>query len=154
MSLVADKTGLLFSRFMPIIVKTRNAFTSDVFDVRIFPENYSGAPSETFIKFAAVEVLDVQLLPDIFEKLPEIKGQYAVFNHKGTAGDSFNTFNFIFSQWFPNSDFIVDSRPHFDILPSGYNPTDQNAVHEIWIPITSRTKPHATPAAFTSNSTT
>ena len=31
--------------------------------------------------------------------------------------------------------FEVDNRPHFEIFDDTYNPLDENAQEEIWIPI-------------------
>lgn len=153
MSIAADKTGLLFSRFMPLIGKTRNMFSSEVYDVRVFPEHYTGSPSEDFMKFAAVEVKDLKMLPEDFVQLPEINGAFAVFRHKGSADEGHKTFHFIFTEWFPNSEFVMDNRPHFDILPPGYSPMDKNAIHEIWIPVTSRSIPQMKSSPLQSNPT-
>ncbi|MFN9597179.1 MAG: GyrI-like domain-containing protein, partial [Bacteroidota bacterium] len=48
---------------------------------------------------------------------------------------AFKTFHHIFNEWIPNSEFNIDQRPHFEIMPEGYKADDPNAMEEVWIPI-------------------
>jgi AraC family transcriptional regulator len=43
-------------------------------------------------------------------------------------------FRYIFQNFIPENQFEVDHRPHFEILDD-YNPNDDSAEEEIWIPI-------------------
>ncbi len=61
-------------------------------------------------------------------------GLYAVFTHLGPATD-LSTVMYIFQDWLPLSDYVLDDREHFEVLPQGYKPTDPNAREEFWIPV-------------------
>jgi AraC family transcriptional regulator len=65
--------------------------------------------------------------------LPE--GLYAVFNYKGAASQGANMFRYIFGTWLPASDYLLDNRPHFEILGEKYKNEDPESEEEIWIPI-------------------
>lgn len=62
-------------------------------------------------------------------------GSYAVFDYKGDGSDAAAFFEAIFSDWIPNSDYVVDDRPHFEILGEKYKKGDLNSEEEIWIPV-------------------
>jgi AraC family transcriptional regulator len=62
-------------------------------------------------------------------------GQYAVFIHNGPASAAPKTMQHIFGTWLPASEYELDSREHFEILPEGYDPFDKHAQEEVWIPI-------------------
>jgi AraC family transcriptional regulator len=62
-------------------------------------------------------------------------GLYAVFLHKGAASTGQKTFQYIFEMWLPNSGYLLDNRPHFEILGAKYKNEDPNSEEEVWIPI-------------------
>ena len=64
--------------------------------------------------------------------LPE--GNYAVFNYKGLSTDT-AVFHYIFFEWLPNSDWVLDDRPHFEVLGSKYKNDSVDSEEEIWIPV-------------------
>jgi AraC family transcriptional regulator len=37
--------------------------------------------------------------------------------------------------WLPGSDFVLDTRPHFEVLGDQYKNNDTTSEEEIWIPI-------------------
>jgi len=68
-------------------------------------------------------------------------GLYAVFIHTGAASTAPKTFEYIFETWLPNSEYLLDNRPHFEILGGKYKNEDPSSEEEIWIPIKPRKKP-------------
>jgi AraC family transcriptional regulator len=62
-------------------------------------------------------------------------GLYAVFLHKGAASTGGKTFKYIFETWLPNSCYLLDNRPHFEILGAKYKNDDPGSEEEVWIPI-------------------
>ena len=64
--------------------------------------------------------------------LPE--GQYAVFQYKGLSSDN-SIFQYIFGTWLPGSDYVLDDRPHFEVLGDKYKNNDPASEEEIWVPI-------------------
>lgn len=139
MSLIQDTTFKLFSTFMPRRkeVATIAAF---IYDLKEYPENYFNQfnPAAVFTKWALVEVSDVNDIPDEMEAFYLEAGLYAVFKHKGQLTDN-SIFTYIFTEWLPKSGYIIDNRPHFDVMHEKNKTNDTNAVQEIWIPIQERT---------------
>lgn len=62
-------------------------------------------------------------------------GLYAVFIHKGDASKAAQTFQYIFGTWLPNSAYVLDDRPHFEILGEKYKRDSPDSEEEVWIPI-------------------
>ncbi len=61
-------------------------------------------------------------------------GLYAVFFYKGLNTD-LTIFNYIFTKWLPASEYILDDRPHFEIMGAKYKNNDPGSEEEIWVPI-------------------
>lgn len=110
-------------------------FGNRYFSVSQYPLEYFGHfdPSKEFVKWATMETPGNA--PDTMETLEIMDGTYAVFIHHGPAALAFKTFHRIFNEWIPNSEFNIDQRPHFEIMPEGYKADDPNAMEEVWIPI-------------------
>ena len=81
------------------------------------------------------EVTDFDNVPAELETVTVPSGLYAVFTHKGDASTAAKTFEYIFTNWLPNSDYLLDNRPHFEILGEKYKNNDPTSEEEIWIPI-------------------
>ena len=47
----------------------------------------------------------------------------------------------IFGRWLPQSEYELDDREHFELLPEGYSPVDPEAEEEVWIPIKRNSDP-------------
>ena len=62
-------------------------------------------------------------------------GLYAVFVHRGPASSGEKTFRYIFGIWLPASEYVIDDRPHFEILGEKYKHDDPDSEEEIWIPV-------------------
>jgi AraC family transcriptional regulator len=139
MSLSEDKTFQLFSTFMPRKKEILNLKNHDIYDLIIYPKDYflSFNPTSHFKKYALVEVLDLENVPEEMESFTLSKGKYAVFTFKGYVPNQAN-FEYIFSEWLPNSVFNLDDRPHFDILSEKIQQKSPDAYQEIWIPITTK----------------
>lgn len=136
MSLTENKTFELFSNFMPRRKEIVNVLKSDVFDLIIYPTNYFSTfnPSTSFIKWALMEVSSFENIPNEMETFVLSSGQYAVFDYKGLSTDK-SIFEYIFKTWLPNSNYLIDNRPHFEVLGEKYKNNDPNSEEEIWIPI-------------------
>ena len=141
MSLVDDKTFQLFSTFMPRRKEIVGANDKAVLDLKIYPEGYFQHfnPARRFTKWALVEVDALEHIPDGLALFHLSGGRYAVFAQR-RASQSNRIFEYIFSEWLPGSEFVLDNRPHFDILSAGPKRNDPDAEEEIWIPIASKPK--------------
>lgn len=136
MSLTGNKTGELWGNFMPRRREVRNNLTNDLFSLQVFDKSYFNNfdPATEFEKWALVEVSDFEHVPSGFETFTLKSGQYAVFTYKGSGKDN-SIFEYIFSTWLPDSGYITDDRPHFEILGDHYKNGDPDSEEEIWIPI-------------------
>jgi len=139
MSLVDNKTFQLFSEFMPRRKEILNTISNDIYDLIVYPTGYFSDfnPTNIFKKWALLEVSDVVDVPNEMESFKLKSGLYAVFDYKGLSTDK-SIFNYIFETWLPNSNYLIDSRPHFEILGEKYKNDDPNSEEEIWIPIKSK----------------
>ncbi len=135
MSLSNNKTSELWQQFMPRRSKVKNRLTSEFISMQKYPDNWDFSPDSLFVKWAAVEVLSFTEVPREMETYLLKSGKYAVFIHHGPASAAAKTMQYIFEQWLPKSEYNLDNREHFEILPLGYSPVDPNASEEIWVPI-------------------
>jgi AraC family transcriptional regulator len=136
MSLVNNKTSQLWSQLVPRIKEIQNKVSKDKISMQVYPPLYYQHfnPRNEFQKWATVEVHDFQNIPDGMKTFVLEGGLYAVFDYKGSSADN-SIFQYIFSKWLPNSPYLVDDRPHFEVLGSKYRNNNPNSEEEIWIPI-------------------
>ncbi len=134
MSLTNNKTGELWGTFMPIREKIKNNLNSELISLQIYERGFKYSPDTEFEKWALSEVTDFDNVPNYMETFTLEGGLYAVFNYKGNSNDT-SIFQYIFTNWLPNSAFLLDNRPHFEVLGEKYKNNDPNSEEEIWIPI-------------------
>ena len=137
MSQVSDETSLLWREFGARRAEVTPRATTNSISMRVYPGDVTQVfdPTARIRKWAAVEVRDFGTIPDGMTAWTTAGGLYAVFVHQGPATD-LSTFEFIFGEWLPDSDFELDRREHFEILPADYRPLDAEAREEICVPIT------------------
>lgn len=138
MTFADNKTASLWKDFMPRRKEIKNNLTNELISVQVYDEPFNLKEFNqhaSFQKWAAVEVADFDTVPFDMETYTLPGGLYAVFIHKGSNKDN-KTFQYIFTTWLPNSDYILDDRPHFEILGAKYKNDDPDSEEEIWIPIT------------------
>jgi AraC family transcriptional regulator len=136
MSLAGNRTSELWKSFLSGHKEIANKLTSDFISMTIYKPSYFAAfnSAAEFEKWAAVEVTDFESEPNDMEHFILPGGLYAVFNYKGSSADS-RIFQYIFGTWLPNSDYLLDDRPHLEILGEKYKNNDPNSEEEIWIPV-------------------
>jgi AraC family transcriptional regulator len=138
MSHASNRTAELWKSFMPRRSEITNRVSSDLISLQVFgPEFFSSFdPDREFEKWALAEVSDFDPMPDHMAPFVLKGGQYAVFQYRGPAGDP-RVFQYIYGEWLPSSGFILDDRPHFEVLGAKYRNNDPHSEEEIWIPIVS-----------------
>lgn len=135
MSLAENKTFDLWRSFMPERMKAPNKVSNDLISMRVYNEPMQLEDmSQQFEKWAAVEVGDFDTVPEGMEQFNLPGGLYAVFDYKGLNTDS-SIFIYIFKEWLPQSAFMLDDRPHFEVLGEKYKNNDPQSEEEIWIPV-------------------
>jgi len=139
MSRSNDQTSQLWRNFMPCRASVLNRTNANFMSMQIYPNGpiQIADPAAKLIKWAAVEVEDFSSLPDSMERYTLGGGLYAVFDHNGPATD-LSTVMYIFSEWLPQSNYVLDDREHFEVLPADYKALDPNAHEEFWIPVKPR----------------
>jgi len=135
-SLTNNKTGEIWKNFMPRRKEITNNLSNDLISMAIYKPNHFAdfKPTNEFEKWAAIEVVDFKSIPNGMETFTLKGGLYAVFDYKGSSTDM-SIFQYIFGTWIPKSDYILDDRPHFEILGNKYKNADPDSEEEIWIPI-------------------
>ena len=135
-ALIDNKTMQLFKAFMPRKKEIQNTINKDVFDIRVYPTDYyqNFNPANNFTKWAAVEVSTFANIPNGMKAITVVTGKYAVFTIKSANSNS-GTFQYIFTEWLPNSGYRLANRLHFDILGEKVQQRLPDAEEEIWIPI-------------------
>lgn len=136
-SLVQNRTAELWRSFMPHRKSISNSINTLLYSVQLFGSDYFNIynPAAEFEKWAAIEVTGFDDLPNGMEALTIPEGLYAVFIHKGPAAEGPKTFQYIFTQWLPQSGYEVDSRPHFEVMGEKYKADSPDSEEELWVPV-------------------
>lgn len=137
-SLADDGTSELWRSFRSRVPDVSGRVGEEAYSVRVYGPEYSFQsfdPAAQFDKWAAAEVVGDAVLPAGFEELTVPPGTYAVFVHRGTPARASETFGYIYGTWLPRSEFELDRRPHFEVLPEGWSPFDEAAEEEVWVPV-------------------
>ena len=137
MSFSNNKTFELWSSFMPRRKEIQNKTGTELHSIQVYsPLFFSNYNTKAeFEKQAAIEVTDLDTIPEGMQPFILPGGLYAVFLYKGAANDAAKTFKYILGTWLPNSEYLLDNRPHFEILGEKYRRDDPDSEEEIWIPI-------------------
>jgi AraC family transcriptional regulator len=140
MSFVENKTFQLWSGFMPRRKEIKKTVDLNLYSLEVFNDGYFDDfdPNKSFQKWAAVEVTDFDNIPSEMETLVIPTGLHAVFLHKGPATEAHKTYNYIFAEWLPSSEYEVDYRPHFAVMDEKYKKDSPDSEEEIWIPVKKR----------------
>jgi AraC family transcriptional regulator len=136
MSLINNKTGELWKTSIPKLKEITNNITNDFISMQIYGPSYFNEfnPANEFEKWATIEVSDFDNLPSGIETFNLESGLYAVFEYKGSSLDN-SIYQYIFGTWLPKSKYLLDNRPHFEVLGEKCKNADPNSEEEIWIPI-------------------
>lgn len=122
---------------MPSIKDINNNITNDRFSLQVYDANHfdNFNPNREFVKWALVEVSDFENVPIELETFELMGGEYAVFIHQGDTKEFYKTSQYIYGVWLPNSEYVLDDRPHFEVLGNKTKKDDPNSEEEVWIPI-------------------
>lgn len=136
MSFADNKTGLLWSSFMPGVNKIQNRITSNRISMQLYSLSFFSEfnPSTTFEKWAGVPVSSAQHIPAGLECYAIPSGLYAVFHYVGYSANP-EVFQYIFTEWLPDSNYLLDDRPHFEVLGEKYKNNAPESKEVIWIPV-------------------
>lgn len=141
MSLTEPKTHELWHKFKKAIStfipdESINYFSVDHYHSIDYFSNFS--PATKFTKWAAIEEIDFHINSIELERTTIPAGKYAVFLYHGHPQKAYSFFQYIFSEWLPESEFVLDDRPHFAKMDNKYKNDSDDSKEEIWIPITNK----------------
>jgi AraC family transcriptional regulator len=136
MSLANSKIAELWQSFLPHKKEIPNLVSTDLISLVVYHSTHftNFNPTNEFTRWATVEVKDFYKVPSEMHSFILPSGLYAVFEYKGLSTDH-ALFQYIFETWLPSSDYLLDDRPHFEVLGKKYRTNDPNSEEEIWIPI-------------------
>lgn len=136
MSLSNFKVAELWKTFMPKRKEIINNINNDLISMVVYPTNHflDFKTTNEFERWATVEVANFDLIPPDMEKFVLPGGLYAVFDYKGSSDASY-IYQYIYGIWIPNSEYVLDARPHFEVLGEKYKNNDPTSEEEIWIPV-------------------
>lgn len=138
MTFAENKTQQLWKNFMPRRNEVQHKVSADLISMQIYDPSFEFQqldPNKLFDKWAVIEVYDFDHVPAGMETYTLSSGLYAVFLHQGPASEGERTFRYIFETWIPRSPYVLDSRPHFEILGERYKHEDPASEEEVWISI-------------------
>lgn len=137
MSLVANKTHLLWNSFMKRKTEIENAVGLELYSIQAYGSDYFDGDfvSKEFVKMAGIEVSSFENIPLEMQGYVLEGGKYAVFDYKGNPKDGGKAFEYIFNEWLPQSGFLLDDRVHFEVLGTKYKNDSDESEEEIWIPV-------------------
>lgn len=136
MSLANNRTGELWKGFMPRRQQLRAVVDTILYSLQVYDPAYFQHfnPTREYLKWAAVEVASFEELPAGIHPFVLPGGCYAVFLYKGSSTDS-RIFQYIYTDWLPRSGYVLDHRPHFELLGARYQNGSPDSEEEIWIPV-------------------
>lgn len=141
MSLTENRISELWRSFLPEKDLIPNRLNDELMSVAVYDPGYfhNYDPARTFEKWAAAELSDFSNLPVGMETLILPAGMYAVFEYRGFSTDT-SIFQYIFGSWLPASEYLLDARPHFEILGKNYRINHADSEEQIWIPVKEKSK--------------
>lgn len=138
MSFANNKTRELWQGFMPRRQEIKNPVSVDLYSVELYSDASFFThfdPTKEFEKWAGVKVDSFDNVPDDMYRLVIPKGEYAVFDYKGKPSEAHGTYQHIYGNWIPTSDYVLDDRPHFALMGEKYKGESPDSEEELWIPI-------------------
>ena len=119
---------------MPNKFKITNTINEELIALQYYGDfNDTNQPYDIM---ACAEVSDLNDIPDELIGFTIPTGDYAVFVLKGM--DAGGLYRKILSEWLPDSDYVIDDRPHFQVMGKKYINGSEKSEEDFYIPITSK----------------
>jgi AraC family transcriptional regulator len=136
MSFIQNTTQLLWQTFMPRRREIQ-VLTTDLYSIQLYPEGFFEhfKPATQFEKWAATAVSATVAPHAGMEMVAIPDGKYAVFQYKGNPANGAEVFRYIFTEWLPQSGYVLDNRPHFEVLGEKYKNGSDDSEESIYIPV-------------------
>ncbi|NRB60988.1 MAG: GyrI-like domain-containing protein [Winogradskyella sp.] len=122
---------MLWKQFMPQKHLIQNTVNTELIALQEY-SNFNN-PNEAFDIWACAEVIDTINIPETMEAKTIDGGLYAVFLHKGMNAAA--TYQRIMTEWLPNTDNVIDDRPHFQVMGDNYKNGSEESEEDFYVPI-------------------
>ncbi|EDP70882.1 hypothetical protein FBALC1_08983 [Flavobacteriales bacterium ALC-1] len=121
----------LWKRFMPNRRIIKNAVNNEFIALQEYIDfnNFEAA----FDIWACIEVTNLDDITDGMETFTIPEGAYAVFLQKGM--DASKTYQKIMTEWLPTSGYIIDDRPHFQVMGEKYKNGSPDSEEDFYVPV-------------------
>ncbi|AXP01812.1 MULTISPECIES: GyrI-like domain-containing protein [Pseudomonas] len=126
----AQDIPLLWEKFLPWLGKVPGQKDEVTYGVCCNPDEEGG-----FEYIAGVEISRLDDLPEQYHWIEIPPGRYAVFEHRGPLKTLPQTFQYIWSEWLPQSGHEGACTPEFERYSEDFNPRTGQGTLEIWIPL-------------------
>ncbi len=138
MSQANNRSRELWQSFRPQLPAIKNRVGDEFYSVQVYdsPEYFAAySPAREFDRWAAVEISSATELSPAMEILSLNAGLYAVFEYRGTPAEFVPFAQQIYAVWLPASGYMLDDRPHFEVLSPAYRADDPTAKESVYIPV-------------------
>ena len=129
-------TDTLWSAFRGQVGEIKNRVGCNSFG--IYEEYQEEGDSVGFSYICAVEVSDLNSVPEGMTARVIPESMYAVFKHDGDASSLPKTLKYIWASWLPKSNYDYVEKPDFEL----YTPTRKNDLSEkalfLYIPVSEK----------------
>ena len=133
-----NKTLDLWREFVSRTKEIKHSTGNGYYSVQFYKmQDFEDFNSNTiFDKWAAIQVSNLDEIPEGMKSVMIAKGLYAKFIHKGKAEGIKSLLSYIHQSWLPQSEYEIDDRAHFEYMGENYlGPNDPESEEEVWIPI-------------------
>lgn len=133
-----QETSLLWKKFKTHLAPLGMAIGRTYFSVSCYGKEVAEGNfnlQTEFEKWAATPILSEEKKEEGLDEINIPAGLYAFFLHKGLPQDFPKTSQFIYQSWLPKSGYILDARPHFEVLDHRYKLNDPDSEEQVWIPV-------------------
>ncbi|MFT7033197.1 MAG: AraC family transcriptional regulator [Cyclobacteriaceae bacterium] len=136
MSISNNRTGELWRTFMLKLKELEIDANQDKYSIQLYsPDHFKQFNSNNeFTKWAAIQSDGLTSASTGLDTFNLEESLYAIFDYKGLSSDP-SIFQYIYADWLPKSEYLLDDRPHFEILGEKYKNNHPESEEEIWIPI-------------------
>lgn len=126
--------GQLWKQFNPICSTIPNRISPDAAIGLCRHIDTSFDENTNFSYIAGVEVSGFEAIPEGLATRIVPEGTYAVFTHKGPVSELAKTYNYIYSEWLPSSQYELAAHDDFEYYDSRFN-NSENSEMDIYIPL-------------------
>lgn len=121
----------LWKQFMPRKNEISNLSNNEL----IALQDYSdfGNFEKPFDIWACAEVSDFNTIPEGMLSKIILEGLYAVFPNKGMNAGA--TYQRIMSEWLPTSGYVIDDKPHFQVMGEKYKNGSEDSEEDFYVPV-------------------